>query len=143
MGTLFHPLESTSPGCCLGHQGLLSIIKMSSEEEQGPTASEEKQRPTALEEEIFGGTSSSSEDEEVIGSSDEGRRRAKGKKSAKSRSRPKGETISERVLEARRDFDEALERIKPRGGRRKAGQFDSTDPVVSTYCNDVLFVGFG
>lgn len=50
--------------------------------------------------------------------------------SAQPKAQGKGR-VSERVLEARRDFDEALERIKSRGGRRRGGsQLDSTDPIV-------------
>lgn len=37
---------------------------------------------------------------------------------------------SERVLEARRDFDAALERIKSQGNRRRRAALDATDPMV-------------
>lgn len=46
---------------------------------------------------------------------------------AKKKSKAKKEPVSERVLEARREFDEALEKIKSRGSRRR---YDPTDPVV-------------
>lgn len=40
------------------------------------------------------------------------------------------EKASERVLEARRDFDAALERIKSQGNRRRRAALDATDPMV-------------
>jgi hypothetical protein len=95
--------------------------------------SSDEDKSTASEEGAFDDSSSgeesvptSSETDEPINSDNEAPS-PKRKKTLKASKKTRGE-VSERVLEARREFDEALGRIRPQGGRRR-GQFDS-DPVV-------------
>lgn len=70
----------------------------------------------------------SDEDEVESDKDDKSKSRGRKKRAGESHSKSR-ESISDKVLEARRDFDEALEKIKGQGSRRKL-KMDLSDPAV-------------
>ncbi len=93
--------------------------------------------PTPLEDEIFG-ASSSSDGELVHKEDDDGEELGEEVVEEEYVQDDDNKKASDKIMEARREFDEALEKIKNTGNRRQ-NAFDFGVPVVK-YNNLIIFM---